>query len=423
MSRSRTVAGDRKVNTSSSGKLVVGASEMRMASSSAAASSSKPKPPQMRLRSARPQARLMRAPNGAWITSCMPPLSSKKRSAITRVRLGTAPSARRPAARKSHSCPAAAGPKAHSSTSQAGSVAWVRTSPTASLSSRLRAGASPSQKGMVGAAPCASATCITPARESVRSTRHEVLPSWKMSPGLDSSEKSSSRVPTTAPEGSSRTVKLATSGIAPPEVIATRRARRVPRRRRLTASRCTSPRRPSPCRADAAVEGGAGQVAVRPGARQAGEQRVLVPGLRRHARDQVLGEQVERPGRQRDAVELAGAHRAQQRRGLAELLDGEREQPPLGRARDAVAGAADALQEGGDGARAGHLHHQVDVADVDAQLERGGRDQRGEPARPSGAARRPGGAPWTGCRGGRRRAPRPGARPGAATRAPRACAC
>ena len=33
-----------------------------------------------RLRSAMPQARLMRPPKGAWITSCMPPASSKKRS-------------------------------------------------------------------------------------------------------------------------------------------------------------------------------------------------------------------------------------------------------------------------------------------------------------------------------------------------------
>ena len=39
----------------------------------------------------------MRPPSGAWMTSCMPPLSSKKRSAITQVCEGTAPSAARPA--------------------------------------------------------------------------------------------------------------------------------------------------------------------------------------------------------------------------------------------------------------------------------------------------------------------------------------
>ncbi len=40
----------------------------------------------------------MRPPKGAWMTSCMPPASSKKRSATTVVWVGTAPSAARAAA-------------------------------------------------------------------------------------------------------------------------------------------------------------------------------------------------------------------------------------------------------------------------------------------------------------------------------------
>ena len=45
---------------------------------------------QKRFRSAKPQARLRRLPNGAWITSCMPPL--RRRSARRRLRPGSADS-------------------------------------------------------------------------------------------------------------------------------------------------------------------------------------------------------------------------------------------------------------------------------------------------------------------------------------------
>ena len=79
------------------GSCAAGPSERTIASSFAAACSSKPKPTQKRLRSARPQARLIREPKGACTTSCMPPLSSKKRSRITRRCVGTAPRAWRPA--------------------------------------------------------------------------------------------------------------------------------------------------------------------------------------------------------------------------------------------------------------------------------------------------------------------------------------
>ena len=62
-----------------------------MPSSVAAACSSKLKPWQNFLRSARPQARLMRLPNGACSTSCMPPDSSKKRSSASVSIVGTTP--------------------------------------------------------------------------------------------------------------------------------------------------------------------------------------------------------------------------------------------------------------------------------------------------------------------------------------------
>ena len=48
----------------------------------AAACNSKLNERQKRLRSASPQALLMRPPKGAWMISCIPPPSSKKRSAM-----------------------------------------------------------------------------------------------------------------------------------------------------------------------------------------------------------------------------------------------------------------------------------------------------------------------------------------------------
>ena len=99
VSTSRTVPEWRKRKTSSSGKLWVGPSESTMASSVAAAWSSKLNVRQNRLRSARPQARFTRLPNGAWRTRCMSPASSKKRSATRMSCVGRAPSAARAAAR------------------------------------------------------------------------------------------------------------------------------------------------------------------------------------------------------------------------------------------------------------------------------------------------------------------------------------
>ncbi len=87
------LAGERKSKMVSSGKLFCGPSESRIPSSVAAACSSKSKVRQKRLRSARPKARFCRAPKGAWTMSCIPPASSKNRSAISVRCVGSAPSA------------------------------------------------------------------------------------------------------------------------------------------------------------------------------------------------------------------------------------------------------------------------------------------------------------------------------------------
>jgi len=59
----------------------------------AAACSSKLNWRQKRLRSARPQPRLTRLPNGAWMMNYMPPDSSKNRSNKIFRRVGTKPTA------------------------------------------------------------------------------------------------------------------------------------------------------------------------------------------------------------------------------------------------------------------------------------------------------------------------------------------
>ena len=131
------------------------------------------------------------------MTSCMPPDSSKKRSNTIVFCVGSVPSAARAAARYSTSCSAgdAREPKLARQRSRARSALSSRASTssrsrdTASESSSVRPGASPSQNGMVGGWPCASSTRTRPA--STRRIRYDVLPSWKMSPARLSIAKSS----------------------------------------------------------------------------------------------------------------------------------------------------------------------------------------------------------------------------------------
>ncbi len=97
--------------------------------------------------------------------------------------------------------------------------------------------------------------------------------------------------------------------------------------------------------------------------------------LTRTDRDDLLREDVERCIAQRDRVEEAVAHAAHERSALDELIAGEREHPALRRATEGVARATDALEQCRDRARRTELDHQIDGADVDAELERGRRDR------------------------------------------------
>ena len=82
----------------------------------------------------------------------------------------------------------------------------------------------------------------------------------------------------------------------------------------------------------------------------------------------------------RGCIELAEPHLIEQRRALERSSSESGNNRPLG-STDRVARTAHALQEGVDRPRRAELAHQVHVADVDAELERGGRHQRVQLAR------------------------------------------
>ena len=106
------------------------------------------------------------------------------------------------------------------------------------------------------------------------------------------------------------------------------------------------------------------------------EEVVLAPGLAGGLGDDLLGEDVERRYGRVEAVEAAGLDGAHEGGALDELVAGRREEAALRREAEGVAGAADALEEGRHAARRLELADEVDCADVDAELERGGRDER-----------------------------------------------
>jgi hypothetical protein len=119
---------------------------------------------------------------------------------------------------------------------------------------------------------------------------------------------------------------------------------------------------------------GVAQRAIRMGAAHEREQRALVPVVGGDGRDELLREDVEGPRRDRERVERALAHRADEGRALDELVPRQREHSPLRRRAERVARAADALEQRRDRARRADLHDELDGADVDPELEGRGRD-------------------------------------------------
>ena len=127
--------------------------------------------------------------------------------------------------------------------------------------------------------------------------------------------------------------------------------------------------------ADALVEFRARQitVAVRP-AHQI-EQLVFLPFARRHLGGNLLGQHVERISRHDEAVQFPASHGVHQCRAFHELVPRQREEPALGSAPDRVAGTPHALQKSIDRAGGTYLTNQVHIPDVDAEFQRGGRNQ------------------------------------------------
>ena len=131
---------------------------------------------------------------------------------------------------------------------------------------------------------------------------------------------------------------------------------------------------------DDRVEVVAGQVAVGGGATHEVEEGVGGPVLAGGLGDDLLRQHVERRDGLLDAVEAAGAHGADEGGALDQLVAGGGEELAARGQPEGVPGATDALEEGADGARRGDLADEVDGADVDAQLQGGGRDERAQVA-------------------------------------------
>ena len=94
--------------------------------------------------------------------------------------------------------------------------------------------------------------------------------------------------------------------------------------------------------------------------------------------DDLLRQHVERRIVRDEPIELALTYRVQQGRAFDQVVACHREQPALRRPVNGVPRAADALEERRDAVRRPDLAHEIDVADVDAELERGRRDERFE---------------------------------------------
>src|SRR6185436_3572031 len=117
-------------------------------------------------------------------------------------------------------------------------------------------------------------------------------------------------------------------------------------------------------------------IAIRPRAAARVEEAALRPRPADAGGDDLLREDVERRARLRRAIELALVQRLHEAGRFGELVEREREEAALGDLADHVTRAADALQEGRDRARRADLDREVDVAHVDAELERRRGDDR-----------------------------------------------
>ena len=111
------------------------------------------------------------------------------------------------------------------------------------------------------------------------------------------------------------------------------------------------------------------------------EEGVAVDRLGAGGADDVLGQHVEAGRPRRIAVELARLDGLERRQGLQHLEAVGRRDHGAARLVEPVVGAADPLHQAAHPLGRAHLDHQVDVAPVDAEIERGGGDHGAQLAR------------------------------------------
>ena len=104
------------------------------------------------------------------------------------------------------------------------------------------------------------------------------------------------------------------------------------------------------------------------------EQLILGPLLCSDLGDDLLCEHVQRLGRNDQPVELAPAHRIEQRGAFDQLVTRQCKNARFRHAADLMTRPPRALQKGRDRSRRAQLAYELDVADVDPELERSGRD-------------------------------------------------
>ncbi len=120
---------------------------------------------------------------------------------------------------------------------------------------------------------------------------------------------------------------------------------------------------------------GARESAIRPGTPHHIEERLLVPALGTTGCNDLLHQHIDRRVRDLQPVELTGDHLAHQGSLFQQIVARHGKEAAFGNGTSPVAGAADPLHGDGDRARGLNLADEVDRADIDTELQRGGGDQ------------------------------------------------
>jgi hypothetical protein len=163
--------------------------------------------------------------------------------------------------------------------------------------------------------------------------------------------------------------------MAPPHSIAVRRAPV------QVGGGATVPRgNPLAQHLDQGVEIAPVQIAVGRGGPEEREEIVFPPAFTGALGHDLLREHIQRGNRRMGRVQLAFLDRPHQGGALHQLVARGREETAFGGPPEGMARAADPLEEAAHATRRLELADEVDRADVDPELERGGRDQRAQAA-------------------------------------------